>query len=93
MNSLELSPKQLDEQSIVHIHRWVDVYSEECRMMDDDHKLTCHIMKLGFQEPPFLFTDSDGRVWGKGESGRLFPFHMEYGAQLIGFRLIKKASN
>lgn len=90
---MELSPKQLDAQALVHIHRWVDVHSEECRMMDDDHKLTLRIIRMGFQEPPFLFTDSDGRLWGKGENGYLYPFHMEYGSQLIGFRLPKKAAN
>lgn len=90
---MELSPGELDEQSPVHIHRWVDVHSEECRMMDDDHSLTMRIMRMGFQEPPFFFTDSMGRIFGKGEGGKYYPFHMEYGNQLIGFRLPKKAAN
>lgn len=90
---MDLSPKELDEQSTIHVDRWIDVYSEECRMMDDNHKFTRHIMKVGFQDPPFLFIDSAGRVWGKGNSPNYYPFHMEYGSQLIGFRLPKKAAN
>lgn len=90
---MALSSKFLDEQSLVKIDRWVDIDSDECKVMDDDHDFTKKVQRMGFQDPPFLFTDSDGRIWGKGEGDRFYPFHFEYGKKLIGYRISKKASN
>lgn len=88
-----LSPAYLDSQSKVAISRWVDVDSEECRDIDDDYAFTKKILKNGFADPPFLFTDRLGRIWGKGNAGEFWPLHFEYGSKLIGYRLSKKAAN
>jgi len=90
-----MNTKELDLQSDVVIVKWVDVDSEECKLIDDNIDFTKKIIRLGFQGPdPFLFTDSMGRVWGKqNENGKYFPLHFEYGKQLIGYRISKNASN
>jgi hypothetical protein len=90
---MDLTPKQLDKQSKVKIDRWIEVGSEEWRMMDDNTDFTNKCIRLGFQKPPFLFTDSMGRIWGKGSQEGYYPFHFEYGKQLIGYRMSKKAAN
>jgi len=45
------------------------------------------------KEPAYLFTDSMGRVWGKGENGKYYPYHYDYGKKLYGIRISKKAAN
>lgn len=88
-----MNAKELEAQSPVKIDRWVDVYSEECRMMDDTYDFTKKIMRLGFEDG-WMFTDSEGRIWGKDKTGGpCFPFHFEYGNQLIGYRISKRAAN
>lgn len=87
------SPRELDAQSKIKIDRWIDIDSEEWRELDDDPGLTKKFLKLGFKEPAYFFTDSDGRVWGKGEDGRYYPFHFRKWAKNIGYRLPKKAAN
>lgn len=89
-----MTPKKLDAQSPVQIDKWLDVDSEECREKDDNYDLTKKILKMGFEEPAFLFVDSLGRIWGKSEEGEpMYPFHFEYGKKLIGFRISKRAVN
>ena len=55
--------------------------------------LTKKWLKLGFQEPAYLFTDTLGRVWGKGENGKYYPFHFKSGKSLIGYRVSIRAAN
>lgn len=89
-----MNAKELDAQNIIKIDEWVDIDSERWREVDDDPSLTKRIIRLGFEKPPFLFLDSLGRLWGKSkETERYFPFHLEYGKKLIGFRIAKKAAN
>ncbi len=90
-----MSPKELEAQSPVKIERWVDIDSEEWRELDDTPAFTKKCLKVGFEEPAFMFTDSLGRVWCKpSEEGKpYFPFHFEYGSTLIGYRISKKAAN
>jgi len=86
------SPRELDTQSPVKIDRWVDIDTQEWRDLDEDPALTKKMMKIGF-EANVLFTDSMGRIWGKGEGGKYYPFHFDKGPKLYGFRLSKKAAN
>ncbi len=86
------SPRELDAQSKIKIDRWIDIDSKEWRELDDDPGLTKKFLKLGFEES-YLFTDTDGRVWGKGEDGRYYPYHFSSGKKKIGYRLPKKAAN
>lgn len=89
-----MNPKELDAQNIIKIDEWVDIDSERWREVDDNPSFTKKIIRLGFEEPPFLFADTLGRLWGKSkETERYFPFHLEYGKKLIGFRISKKAAN
>jgi len=87
------SSKELDAQSKIKIDRWIDIDSEECKELDDNHSLTKRWLKLGFEEPAYFFADSLGRVWGKGVDGIYYPFHFNKGKILIGYRLSKMAAN
>ena len=87
------SPKELDEQSPITLDGWVDIDSERWREIDDDPGLTKKWLRLGFQEPAYFFTDTDGRVWGRGENGYWYPYHIEYGKKKYGLRIAKKAAN
>jgi hypothetical protein len=88
------SPKELDEQSKIRIDRWIDVESTECKELDDNYALTKKMIRmLHDKEPAYLFTDTHGRLWGRGEDNSFYPFHFEYGKKLIGYRLSKKAAN
>jgi hypothetical protein len=88
-----LSAKELDAQSPIRIDRWVDAGSEECLMLDPDYDITKMMMRVGFKDPPFLFTDSAGRIWGTSDGDKYFPLHFENRGKLIGYRLPKKAAN
>jgi hypothetical protein len=87
------SPTQLDAQSKIKIDKWVDIFSDECKNMDDNYEFTRKCLKLGMQEPAFLATDFHGRLWGKGTDGYFYPYHFEYGKKLIGYKISKKAAN
>jgi len=88
------SPSELDKQSKIKIDRWIDLYSEECRMLDENYNFTMKIVKmLLLKEPAFLFSDLTGRLWGKGENEIFYPFHFEYGNKLIGYKISKRAAN
>jgi hypothetical protein len=88
------APKDLDAQSKIMIDEWIDVDSDEVRSMDDNYALTKKMIRmLHDKEPAYLFTDSLGRLFGKGEDGFYYPFHFEYGKKLIGYRLSTKAAN
>jgi len=84
------SPKVLDTQSKVKIDRWVDINSEECSNLDPDAKLARDWIKKYVGD--FLFTDTDGRIWGESDNG-YYPFHFEVGKRLYGYRISKSASN
>lgn len=89
------SPKELDNQASVKIKRWIDIHSEECRMKDQNQKTAIKWMRLLMASPgPALFTDSNGRLWGKGKEGGYFPYHFEdENHNLYGYRLSKNAFN
>lgn len=94
MFELILTPNQLDLQSKIVINRWLDVDSAECREIDDNYSLTKKMIKMLHEtEPKYLFTDTLGRLWGKGEDGYCYPFHFNYGKELVGYRISRKASN
>jgi|GEM_PF-6108288 len=95
---LTLTPKQLDQQSLVHIDKWVDLGSEEHLYMDNDVALTKKWINMGLKDaetPAFLAVDSSGRIWSAkpNEKGKYYPFHFEYGKKLIGIKNSKVASN
>ena len=87
------SPKELDAQCQVQLDGWVDLDSERWRETDSDPALTKKWLVMLMKEPAYLFTDSDGRVWGKGENGIYYPYHYEYGKKKYGLRISKKAAN
>jgi hypothetical protein len=84
------SPAELDAQSKIHVDRWIEFESEEWRELDDNPDFTKKIVRLGFQEPAYLFTDLNGRIWGRGEDGRYYPFHFSKGSINIGYRMSKR---
>jgi hypothetical protein len=87
------SPKELDAQSHVVILKWVELDSDEWSSLDEDPALTKRLVRLGMQEPAYLFCDFSGRVWGRGENGTFYPLHFENGKNLIGIRISKMAVN
>jgi hypothetical protein len=88
------SPKELDAQARIHVDRWIDIESAECKELDDNYAFTKKCLKLGMEgEPAYLAIDTDGRIWGRGEDNIYHPFHFEHGHKLIGYRLCKKAAN
>lgn len=87
------TPAELDAQSPITVDRWLDVDSKELQELDENPALTKKWLKLGFQEPAYLFTDTLGRVWGKGENGKYYPFHFKSGKSLIGYRVSIRAAN
>jgi hypothetical protein len=88
------SPDELDKQVTVQISRWIELYSEECRMIDDNYDFTMKLVKmLLLKEPAYLFTDSSGRIFGKGQDGTFYPFHTEYQGKLVGYKISKRAAN
>jgi hypothetical protein len=87
------SPQELDRQAKIIVDEWLEVESDLCRQMDDNYLLTKKIIKLGFQEPAYLFADSNGRLWGRGEDDHYYPFHFIVEDKVIGYRLSKKAAN
>jgi hypothetical protein len=84
-------PKTLDAQARVQVDRWVDLYSVECRDLDSGYKLAIEWFKM--LEGTNLFTDSNGRIFGKGNDGTWYPFHFQAGKKLIGYRVSAKAAN
>jgi hypothetical protein len=87
------TPVELDAQSPVKIDRWVEVDSKEHRDLDENPSMARKWINLGLREPAYLFTDVNGRVWGKGENGKYYPFHFKSGKSLIGYRLSERAAN
>jgi hypothetical protein len=87
------SPQELDQQAKIIVDEWLEVDSDLCRQMDDNYLLTKKIIQLGFQEPAYLFADSNGRLWGKGVDKCWYPFHFIHNGKIIGYRLSKKAAN
>ena len=85
------SPKELDLQCKVSISKWVDLYGQEIRDMDPDINLTIKWFKM--LQGEYLFTDRDGRIFGRGNNGYWYPYHFTYGKKNIGYRLSSKAAN
>ena len=87
------SPLELDAQSEVKLDGWLDLDSERWRDTDPDPGLTKKWLTMLMREPAYLFTDTFGRVWGKGENGKYYPYHYDYGKKKNGIRIAKKAAN
>ena len=91
---MNLTPEELDKQSEVQLDGWVDLDSERWREVDDDPKLTKRWVRLGLMDPPFLFADSMGRLWGRGkDNNKWYPYHLEYGKKKYGIRISARATN
>lgn len=91
---LNINPLELDNQSPIKINRWMNVESEAFKDMDDNEEFTKTILKMGFESPQFLWLDSKGRIWGKGnEKDKYYPLHLTYGGLNIGFMISRTASN
>lgn len=87
-----MSPRELDNQSTIQIDGWLDIDSEECRYKDTNFQLTKQWLRIGLEDK-YLFLDSHGRVWGKGNNEKMYPYHITYGKKIYGIRVAKKASN
>ena len=87
------TPRELDAQSPIKIDRWVEVDSQEHKNLEENPGMARKMINLGLKEPAYLFTDTLGRVWGKGENGKYYPFHFKSGKTLIGYRLSERAAN
>jgi hypothetical protein len=92
IEKLSQTPTQLDQQSKVKVDKWLDLDSEECKDKDPDMPFTKKCLRIG-AEDKFLLVDSLGRIWGKGDGGRYYPFHFEYGKKIYGYRLATTAAN
>jgi hypothetical protein len=99
MLTIALSPAALDAQSEIKIDRWVDLGSEDQRMIDEDPAFTQKCLRIGLEGGVLSF-DSGGRVWGYNkQNGKYYPLHTEFhrvpgqSPMLIGFRQPKKAAN
>lgn len=87
-----LTTEQLDKQSSIYLDGWLDLDSQEYKNKDDNPAFTRKCLRIGMEDG-FMFTDSLGRVWGKGNNGTYYPFHFDYGRKKYGFRIAKQASN
>lgn len=84
-------PRELDKQCRVSIHKWVDLYSLECKELDDDYKLT--VKWFTMLQGDILHTDLFGRLWGRGNEGLWYPYHIESYGKTYGLRISAKAAN
>lgn len=90
---IHLTPAQLDAQSPVRMSEWIDIHSERARQIDDMYSITLKWMRIAV-EGNILFADRLGRLWGKTDKVGIYsPYHFEYGASLIGYRVSAQASN
>jgi hypothetical protein len=89
------SPQELDAQSPVDIDEWVDIGSVKFyEIVGEDISSFDYFIRVGFRDPPFLYTDSLGRVWGKLDtSNKWFPFHDLVNGKAYGYRYPGKAIN
>lgn len=85
-------PQQLDAQSPVHIDEWVQVGSPLFKKLIGDQFSFDYFTKVGFRDPPFLFLDELGRVWGKSED-KWFPFHDRVHGKNYGYRYANTEQN
>jgi hypothetical protein len=85
---LTLTHKELDAQCTIQLDGWVELGSERFLEVDDDPALTKKWLKMLLGEG--LFTDSLGRVWGKGDTN-WYPYHVQYGKKKFGIRISTKA--
>ena len=89
-----LSAKELDEQCQINLESWIELDSQRWRDLDDDPSFTKRVLKVALEEPAFLYFDIQGRLWGKGNEGNYFPFHIETSnGKKYGIRVSKKAAN
>ena len=86
------SPKELEAQSSIHVDEWVEVGSPRFHKLlaEEDQYSFYYILQVGLREPPFLLTDSLGRLWGKGNGDKWFPFHDIIRGKVIGYVLPSK---
>lgn len=87
-----MKAKDLDAQSVIYISKWVDVDSQECKMLDDNRPFTKKCIMV-LSETGNMITDELGRIWGKGTDGSYYPLHLEVGTKLYGLKMPKKAAN
>ena len=69
MKTTALTPQQLDAQSTVHLHSWVDVDSERHKEIDDNLPFTKKIIRLDF-----LMIDSLGRLGARMMTASIIRF-------------------
>ena len=89
------SPQELEAQASIHIDEWVEIGSRRFQELFDPWSQgeLSYLLQVGMREPPFLFTDTLGRIWGHGEFGPgevWFPLHDTVGNKNIGYILPTK---
>lgn len=88
---VSVSSDDLIRNSPFTIKKWVDLYSDELKMMVNDHK-AIHTMIRSMIKDNHVYVDAHGRIWSYS-FGSYSPVHIEYGKNKYGIRLIKAASN
>lgn len=88
----EMTPQELDAQSIVHIDEWVTIGSPKHRDTDSEFAASNNMLELSSSNG-FLQIDSLGRLWVQGIDEEMYPYHYEHGTKLIGMRIPEVALN
>jgi hypothetical protein len=88
-----MNPSQLDRQSPIQIHEYVEIGSPRWRELDETPDFTKKVIRYGLEDG-YIFLDSLGRVWCKWERGDTYtPLHFEVGNRLYGYKMSSKAAN
>lgn len=80
-----MTPSEFENQSPIKINKWIDIGSEEHRMLDPDYKLAISWFKM-LTKSGDLVTDSLGRIWGKSKNNNWYPYHFNIGKINYGYR-------
>lgn len=92
IQKVELSPKELDAQSIISIDEWVVLDSPKHKETDDYYAISKSLLETSSGNG-FLQADSLGRLWVRGVNQEMYPYHYEYGNKNLGLRIATIAAN
>jgi hypothetical protein len=87
-----LTAHQLDLQCPLVMSDWIDIYSERAKELDDDHQLTLKWLKIGV-DAGFMFVDNQGRIFGRSEGNKWYPYHFEAYGKKYGYKVSSLAAN
>lgn len=94
IQKIEMSPKDLDAQSVIQVDEWVDLGSQKHRDTDEWYVLSTSLLEKS-SENGFLKIDSLGRLWVHGIDQEFLPYHYDSkaGNQFLGLRIATAAAN